>query len=101
MEVSEDFIRFLKEYSVIGLAIAIVIGTAAKDLVNAFVENVLMPIIGVILPGESWREATVTLYQAEFGIGHIIGALLDFLIIAFLVYLTVRYLIGKEEVEKV
>ncbi|MDY6774326.1 MAG: hypothetical protein SVS85_03940 [Candidatus Nanohaloarchaea archaeon] len=53
MELSQDFIRFLKEYKIVGLAIAVVIGTAAKDLVN--------------LPGESWREATVTLGGVEFG----------------------------------
>lgn len=96
-----DFVRFLKEYGVIGLALAVVVGMAVKDLVNAVVQDLIMPFIGLILPGESWRTATVHLASAEIQIGHLIGAALDFFIILFLIYLILKYGLKKEEVKKI
>ncbi|MDY6761705.1 MAG: MscL family protein [Candidatus Nanohaloarchaea archaeon] len=97
----DDFLRFLKEYGVIGLALAVVIGTAVKDLVNAVVDGAVMPVIGVVLPGEEWRAAAYTVAGVEFQVGLIIGATLDFAIIAVLVYLFVRHALKQETVEKV
>lgn len=97
----DGFISFLQEYGIIGLAIAVVMGNATKDLVNAVVANVIMPIIEVVLPGESWREAVWAVGTIEFGVGQLIGALLDFTIIALIIYLFVKLVIGKEKVEKI
>jgi large conductance mechanosensitive channel len=100
-KIAEDFFSFLKEYGVIGLAIAVVIGTAAKDLVSAVVDDVVMPIVGLLLPGGDWQTATFSFGSATFKIGHLIATIIDFLIIAFLIYLFVRYAMGKEKVEKI
>lgn len=100
-DLTDDFIRFLREYGVIGLAIAVVIGTATKDLVSALVADIIMPIVAVFLPDGGWREATTTVAGVEFATGHFIAALLDFAIIALIIYLFVRYALKKEQVEKV
>lgn len=100
-DITEDFVAFLQEYGVIGLAIAVVMGQATKDLVNAVVADVIMPIIELFLPGEQWREAMLQVGAIEFNIGHLIGALLDFIIIALVVYLFVKFILGKETVEKI
>ncbi len=100
MGLSDDFMQFLKDYGVMGLAMAVVIGMAVTDLVNAVVEDVVMPIVGVLLPGEGWRTATYTIYEVEFAIGHLLGELLDFFIIALLLYVFIRYALKKESVEK-
>lgn len=97
----DGFIEFLQEYGIIGLAIAVVMGTATKDLVNAVVADVIMPVIEVVLPGESWQEALLVIGPVEFNIGHLIGALLDFLIIAVIIYLIAKYIIGRDNVEKI
>ncbi len=97
----EDFLAFLKEYGVIGLALAVVIGTATKDLVSALVDDIVMPVIEVVLPGGDWQAATTTVGPATFQTGHFIAAVLDFAIIAVLVYLFVRYALKQEEVEKI
>ena len=97
----KDFLKFLKEYGIVGLAIAFVMGTAAKDLVSAVVQDVIMPIVGIFLPGGDWETAVWSLGGAQFQVGHLIGALIDFLIIAFLIYAFMRYVMKKEEVEKV
>ena len=52
---SEEFMDFLNKYGVIGLAIAFIIGGAAGRLVSALVNDLLMPIIAVIVPGGEWR----------------------------------------------
>jgi large conductance mechanosensitive channel len=97
----DGFIDFLQEYGIIGLAIAVVMGSATKDLVNAVVADVIMPIIAVVLPGEDWRTAVLTVGPVDFGVGHLIGAFLDFLIIAVIVYLIARHIIGRENVGKI
>jgi len=54
-----EFIAFLKEYGVIGLAIAVVIGGKANALVTALVDGVLMPAVTFFLPSGAWRTATL------------------------------------------
>jgi large conductance mechanosensitive channel len=100
-DVVDDFIAFLEKYGIIGLAIAVIMGNATTDLVNAVVASVIMPIIEVVLPGESWRDAIFAVGPVEFGIGQLIGALLDFLIIALIVYLFVKMVLGQENVENI
>jgi len=97
----EDFLKFLKEYGIVGLAIAFVMGTAAKDMVSALVQDIIMPVVGVFLPGEDWETVVYSLGGAQFQIGHLLGAIIDFIIIAFLIYAFMRYVMKKEKVEKV
>lgn len=82
----EGFVRFLKEWGVIGLAIAVIIGGKLNEWVSALVDDILMPLIGLLIPGGSWREFTLSVGSSELLLGHFMGATLDFLIIAFLVY---------------
>ena len=89
----EDFARFLEDYGVVGLAVALVIGLAVTDLVSALVDDVLMPVIAVFLPGGDWQTVTWTVLSIEFRVGHFLAALVDFLIIALLIFLLVRYLL--------
>ncbi|MFB6143916.1 MAG: MscL family protein [Candidatus Nanohaloarchaea archaeon] len=100
MSLVEEFFEFLKEYSVIGLAVAFVIGVSAKDLVNAVVDDVVMPVIELFLLGGEWQKFTYRFFGAELKLGHLAAALLDFLIIAALVFLVAKYVMKKEEVGK-
>src|SRR5437879_9808927 len=54
-----EFMAFLKQYGVIGLAIAVIIGGKANALVTALVDGVLMPILTFFIPGGAWRTATL------------------------------------------
>ncbi len=54
-----EFIAFLKQYGVIGLAIAVIIGGKANALVTAIVDGILMPIVTFFIPGGAWRTATL------------------------------------------
>jgi large conductance mechanosensitive channel len=85
-----EFMAFLSKYGVIGLAIAVIIGGAAGSLVSALVSDILMPIITFFIPGGAWRDATWAIGPVVLSIGHFIGAIIDFLIIALVVFLIMK-----------
>lgn len=101
-----DFRAFLIKANAIALAIAVVLGAAVAKLVGAVADDVLMPLIGLVLPGGNWREARIVLSSTTDAAGkvtenailygHLIGALLDFIIVALVVYLAMKWLIKEE-----
>jgi large conductance mechanosensitive channel len=96
----QEFIQFLKNYQVIGLAIAVVIGGKVNDLVKALVDQIIMPFVGMLVPGGDWRGMVVTLGGARFGIGIFLGALLDFAIVAMVIFFIAKYILREVEVQK-
>lgn len=88
----EEFMAFLDKFGVIGLAVAFIIGGAAGKLISALVSDLLMPIITFFIPGGGWRDALLILGEIELSIGHFIGVLIDFLIIALVVFVLMKQL---------
>lgn len=86
-----DFKEFALQGNVLDLAIAVIIGAAFGRIVTSFVEDVIMPLINplVAVTGEDWRSITV---GTGIRIGSFLGAIVDFLIIALIVFLAVRAL---------
>jgi large conductance mechanosensitive channel len=105
--VIREFREFLVKQNALALAVAVILGAAIGKIVSSIVEDVINPIIGLALPGGSWREAKIVLSRTtdatgkviENGItyGHLIGAIVDFLIIAFVIFLIIRYALPKPE----
>ena len=94
---AQEFFYFLKTFGIIGLAIAFVIGQAASGLVTSFVDDIINPLIGLFLPAGNLDEVLYRylIYQAgaaEFRIGHLISSIIDFLIIAIVVFLAYKQL---------
>ena len=85
-----EFMAFLSKYGVIGLAIAVIIGGAMGSLVSALVSDILMPLITFFIPGGAWRDATLVLGPIVLSLGHFIGAVIDFLIIAIVVFIIMK-----------
>jgi large conductance mechanosensitive channel len=90
-----EFKAFLLKHGVIALAVAVVIGGAVQKLVAAIVADLIMPIIGALTPSGNWRTATLSLGPIKLGIGDFLGAVLDFLIIALVVFLIVKALVKE------
>ena len=88
-----EFMAFLTKYGIIGLAIAFIIGGAAGALVSALVSDILMPIITFFIPGGGWREAIWMIGPIQLSIGHFVGTLIDFLVIALVVYVLMKQLV--------
>ncbi len=87
-----EFIQFLNKHGIVGLAIAFIMGGAVKDLVSALVADVFMPLITFFSPGGGWREAVWGLGPIVFKVGHFAGTVLDFIVIAIIVFLMMRQL---------
>jgi large conductance mechanosensitive channel len=87
-----QFRAFLLETNAIALAIAIVIGAAIGKLVSTIVAGVLMPIIGMVIPGGEWRQLKIVLDSKGNAIlvGEVLGAALDFIIIAWFVFVIAK-----------
>jgi len=98
---NKDFMDFLQKYQVIGLAVAFVIGTAATKLVNSTVADVIMPIIAVIIPGGDWRSAVLNVGPIKFLAGDFVGALIDFFIIALVIFIIVKYIMKGDTSKKI
>ena len=89
----KDFREFAIRGNVIDLAVAVVIGGAFGKIVTALVEDLLMPLVGLVLPGGDWREWTVGAMNLR--VGHLLSAIVDFLCIAFVLFLIVKRLMSR------
>jgi large conductance mechanosensitive channel len=99
-----QFFDFLKTFGIIGLAIAFVIGQASSKLITAFVEDIINPLIGLFLPSGSLEQlsAKVTSVSgaiSEFRYGDFIANIIDFLIIALVVFIAYKTLSKYKFVE--
>jgi len=81
-----EFMEFVTKYKVLGMAVAFIIGLYLGTLVQALVNDLIMPLIQFAMPGIAWEAIEI----GPFRIGHFIGALITFLIIAFVVFLIVK-----------
>src|SRR5205085_4517015 len=82
-----DFKTFALKGNVVDLAVAVVIGGAFGKIVSALVADVVMPVVGAILPSGEWRAWQVS--PLHLKVGDFLGAILDFLIIAMVLFLVV------------
>lgn len=94
-----EFKAFLLKHGVIALAVAVVIGGAVQKLVAAIVADLIMPVIGALTPSGDWRKATLSIGAVKLGVGDFLGAILDFMIIALVVFLIVKALVREPEPE--
>lgn len=86
----KEFRDFINRGNVIDLAVAVVIGVAFNAVVNSLVEDVITPIIGIFLGGINFEGLTVTIGEASITYGNFIQSVINFLIIAWVVFLIVR-----------
>lgn len=95
-----EFKEFLKEYKIVGLAIAFIMGVAATALINSLVNNVIMPIITPFIPGGAWQTATFNIGPIVIGWGAFLGQVINFVIIAWVVFVIAKKLLKEEKVTK-
>ena len=92
----QEYMAFLIAFGIIGIAIGFVIGQAVNKLVTAFVKDIISPTIGLFLPGnlENMSSTVTGIYGgvSEFKYGDLISNIIDFSIIALLVFLAYKFL---------
>src|SRR5262245_58786107 len=89
----KDFRTFMLKGNVVDLAIGVVIGAAFGKIVSAFVDDLIMPVVSLVLPSGDWRDFTVPLRAGvkdapSLKVGHLLGTGIDFFIIALVVFVT-------------
>lgn len=97
MSMMSEFREFAMRGNVVDMAVGIVIGAAFGKIVSSFVDNVLMPPLGVLIGGVDFSNLSFTLRQATedtaavtLGYGSFLQAVVDFVIIAFAIFLVIK-----------
>lgn len=86
-----EFMDFISKYKVLGLAVGFIMGLYLGNLVQALVKDLIMPAIGLAIPGlGNLATYTVELLSQVFGVGDFLVALITFVIVAFIVFLIVK-----------
>ena len=86
-----EFKNFIENYKVMGLAVAFIIGLYLGQLVQSLVTDLIMPAIGLALPGlDNLSTLIVSVGSQEFGIGGFLVALITFIIVALVIFILVK-----------
>ncbi|NUN70545.1 MAG: MscL family protein [Bacteroidetes bacterium] len=96
---AKEFLAFLQKYGVIGLAIAVVIGGKVNAFVSATVSDLIMPVIGIFIPQGEWQTWVLTLGPLKLAIGHWLGATIDFVIVAYIVFAFTKFVLREDAVK--
>ena len=86
----KEFREFIARGNVIDLAVGIIIGSAFTAIVNSLVSDLIMPVLGIIIGQVSFSALFITIGEAQIRIGAFIDAIIQFLIIAFVVFMLIR-----------
>lgn len=85
-----EFKAFLSTYKVLGLAVAFILGVYLGALVKSLVTDLILPVIGLAMPGTNLATWTIPVGAQSFLIGDFLDAVLTFLIVAFVIFLIVK-----------
>ena len=104
MALVEDFKKFAFKGNVVDLAVGVIIGGAFGKIVSGLVDNVIMPLVSLALPGGDWRAASAILKSAPdpknnvvVKYGELIGSFVDFLVVAFVLFIVVSKIINAKK----
>lgn len=97
---SEELINFLKEYSVIGLAIGVIMAQISKDLVDAIVKGLFTPFVSLFIPSEKFQNLVFVARGVKFDVGMVLNACLTFLIVMILLYVIVKKILKRDDLIK-
>ena len=87
-----EFREFIAKGNVMDLAVGVIIGGAFGKIISSLVDNVLMPFIGLFLGGVDFSKLAITVGSAELKYGAFIQSVVDFLIIAFCIFMMIKAL---------
>ena len=88
---ASDFKTFISRGNVVDMAVGVIIGAAFGKIVTSLVNDVLMPFVGILLGGVDFSKLSVTIGDANILYGAFIQTIIDFLIIAFCIFLIVKF----------
>ena len=98
----KEFKKFISRGNVMDMAVGVIIGGAFGKIVTSLVNDILMPLIGIIIGGKDFSSLSIKVGNASILYGAFIQAIIDFLIIALCIFLMVKTFekLKKKEPEK-
>lgn len=99
----KEFKEFALRGNVLDLAVGVIIGAAFGKIVTSLVNDIIMPLIGLLLAGIDFKDLSFTVGDAKVLYGSFIQTIVDFLIVAFSIFLFIRFFnrFKRKEEEKV
>lgn len=88
----KEFKEFISRGNVVDLAVGVIIGGSFSTIVSSLVNDILMPIMGMILGGINFSNLSIQLGDAKIMYGSFIEHIIDFLIVAFCIFLFVKFI---------
>ena len=86
----KEFKKFISRGNVFDLAVGVVVGNAFSKIVSSLVDNIIMPIVGIIIGGIDFTKLSLTIFDVKIEFGIFIQNIVDFLIIAFCIFLAIK-----------
>jgi len=93
----QGLLKFLKEYSVLGMAIGVITAQVAKDLIDALVKGLFMPFLNLFLPQDKFQNFVWTIKDSTFDFTLIINTALTFIIVMIVLYIIVKKILKQEK----
>lgn len=98
---ADEFKKFISRGSVVDMAIGVIIGGAFGKIVSSLVNDIIMPLVGVVLGGLDFSSLSIKVGDASIKYGSFIQSVVDFLIIALCIFTMLQILNGlKEKADK-
>ncbi len=85
-----EFKTFISRGNVVDMAIGVIIGGAFGKIVSSLVNDILMPLIGIVLGGLDFSSLSIKINDATIAYGNFIQTIVDFLIIAFCIFVMIK-----------
>ncbi|MCF7844024.1 MscL family protein [Candidatus Gracilibacteria bacterium] len=96
----KDFLNFIREQGAVGLAVGFILGGAVSDLVKSLIDNIINPILGILLnQAQGLTGASFVLLGANIKYGALISTMVNFIVIAAVVYFGVKKM-GLDKLDK-
>ena len=89
-KIANEFKEFISKGSVLDLAVGVIIGGAFQKIVTSLVNDILMPILGMIIGGHDFTKLTLTFKDATINYGTFIQNVLDFLLMALCIFFIIK-----------
>ena len=95
-----EFKKFISKGNVVDLAVGVVVGGAFSKIVSSLVNDIIMPLIGVLIGGIDFTNLSLKVGEATINYGMFIQNIIDFLIISFCIFLVVKALNTLDDMTK-
>ena len=95
----QEFKKFISRGNVIDLAVGVVVGGAFSKIVSSLVDNIIMPIVGIIIGGIDFTNLSLRIFGIDIKFGLFLQNVVDFFIIAFCIFMVIK-LINKFTLKK-